>query len=328
MKIEECKVLVTGAGGFIGSHLVEILAKKGAKVRAFIRYNSRNHFGHLERIGDVAENIEIQAGDLRDKEAVKRAVTGCDVVFHLGALIGIPYSYTNPADVFETNVGGTLNILDAARELKVAKTVLTSTSEVYGTPLYVPIDEKHPLQTQSPYAASKVASDKAAESYFHSYDLQVATIRPFNTFGPRQSARAVIPSIITQALSGDVIKLGSLHPRRDLLFVLDTVNAFIAVAESKKTVGKVLNVGTGTDISIGDLASQILHLMNSSAEIITDDTRVRPDSSEVQRLVCNYNKAVDLIGWTPRYTLEEGLRKTISYIKENLSDYKAGIYNV
>lgn len=328
MKIKDCKVLVTGAGGFIGSHLAEVLAKKGAKVRAFLRYNSRNHFGHLERLNEIVKEMEIHTGDLRDRDAVRRAVKGCDVVFHLGALIGIPYSYKNPADVYDTNLGGTLNILDAVKEFDVEKAVLTSTSEVYGTPLYVPIDEKHPLQTQSPYAASKVASDKAGESYFHSFNLPVATIRPFNTFGPRQSARAVIPSIITQALAGDVIKLGSLHPRRDLLFVLDTVNGFISVAENEGTVGKVINVGTGADITIGDLANQILSIMNKEAKIEVDEDRVRPSNSEVQRLVCNYNKAVELLSWTPRYTLEEGLRNTIAYITENLAEYKAGIYNV
>ena len=328
MNIKECRVLVTGAGGFIGSHLVETFANRGIRVKAFLRYNSRNHYGHLETIGDIRKEIEIITGDLRDKEAVRRAVKGCDVVFHLGALIGIPYSYNNPADVFATNVGGTINVLDAAREFEVEKVVITSTSEVYGTPLYVPIDEKHPLQTQSPYSASKVASDKAGESYFNSFNVPVATIRPFNTFGPRQSARAVIPTIITQALSGDVIKLGSLHPRRDMLFVLDTVNAFITVAESDKSIGKVINFGTGTDISIGDLALEILHLMGKEIKIVTDDQRVRPDSSEVQRLVCNYSKAVELLGWTPRFTLEEGLRKTIGYISEHLSQYKTDIYNV
>lgn len=328
MDLKSGKILVTGAGGFIGSHLVERLIKEDCTVRAFVRYNSRNDYGHLESLGRHIKDIEIVTGDLRDTETVRRAVKGCSLVFHLGALIGIPYSYESPGDVIATNVTGTLNILDAARKYSTEKLVITSTSEVYGTPLYVPIDEKHPLHAQSPYAASKIAADKLAESYFLSYDVQVATLRPFNTFGPRQSARAVIPTIITQALTSKTIRLGSLAPRRDLLFVRDTVDGFLSVAQHESSVGKTFNIGTGGDLSIGDLVEQILLIIGTKAEIIEDRQRIRPESSEVQRLVCNYTQALENLNWQPQYSLEDGLRRTIFYIKENMDAYKAEQYNV
>ena len=328
MNIDTGTILVTGAGGFIGSHLVEHLLDRGCGVRAFLRYNSRNHYGHLERLGARLSDVDVQTGDLRDRDAVEKAVEGCNVVLHLGALIGIPYSYDFPGDVFATNLGGTLNMLDAAKRHGVEKTVVTSTSEVYGTPLYVPIDEKHPLQAQSPYAASKIAADKLAESYFLSYDLPVATLRPFNTYGPRQSARAVIPTIITQALTKREVRLGSLHPRRDMLFVNDTVRGFIAVAESDSSVGKVYNVGTGGDLSIGDLVEQALIILGIQADVIRDENRVRPEASEVQRLVCNYTRSLEELDWQPQYSLEDGLRRTVSYIREHIDEYKAELYNV
>ena len=328
MDLKRGKILVTGAGGFIGSHLVERLIKEDCTVRAFVRYNSRNDYGHLESLGRHIKDIEIVTGDLRDTETVRRAVKDCSLVFHLGALIGIPYSYESPADVIATNVTGTLNVLDAARKYGTEKLVVTSTSEVYGTPLYVPIDEKHPLHAQSPYAASKIAADKLAESYFLSYDVQVATLRPFNTFGPRQSARAVIPTIITQALTSKTIRLGSLAPRRDLLFVRDTVDGFLSVAQHESSVGKTFNIGTGGDLSIGDLVEQILLIIGTKAEIIEDRQRIRPESSEVQRLVCNYTQALENLNWQPQYSLEDGLRRTIFYIKENMDAYKAEQYNV
>jgi dTDP-glucose 4,6-dehydratase len=328
MNLNQGTVLVTGAAGFIGSHLVEALMREGVQVRAFVHYNSRGSFGLLEALGPMLKDVEIITGDLRDHDRVRHAVQGCAAIFHLGALIGIPYSYTSPADVVATNVGGTLNILDAARHLGIERTVLTSTSEVYGTPLYVPIDEKHPLQAQSPYAASKIAADKLGESYFNTFDVPVTIVRPFNTYGPRQSARAIVPTIITQALALGRVRLGSLHPRRDLLYVEDTVSGFIAAAKTEPAVGRVINLGTGGDLSIGELAEHIILTLGISAPIEHDENRVRPTHSEVQRLLANYTLATELLGWQPHYTLEEGLRRTIHYVKEHLADYRAELYHV
>ncbi len=328
MDISSGKILVTGAGGFIGSHLVEALLREGCDVRAFVRYNSRNDYGRLEELGAGLEKVEVITGDLRDRETVGRAASGCRVIFHLGALIGIPYSYVSPADTVATNVGGTLNVLDAARDGGAEKVVIASTSEVYGTPLYVPIDEKHPLQAQSPYAASKIAADKLAESYHLSYDLPVVILRPFNTYGPRQSARAIVPAIVVQALSGDKVRLGSLETTRDLMYVDDTVAGFLAAARHEAGIGRVINIGTGGDVSIGELADLIFFILGDKKAIVVDEERVRPPQSEIKRLLCNYSLAQELIGWEPSRALEEGLRKTVEWIEKHLGDYKVGIYNV
>lgn len=325
------KVLVTGAGGFIGSHLVETLVKSNANVRAFIKYNSKNSWGHLDHLDEmVKKNLEVFIGDLQDSFAVRKAVKGVDVVFHLGALIGIPYSYIAPEHYVNTNIKGTLNVLEACLSENTPKLIHTSTSETYGTAQYTPIDESHPLQGQSPYSASKIGADKLAESYHLSFNLPVSTIRPFNTFGPRQSARAVIPTIISQALSGaKKIKLGSSSPVRDFLFVKDTVKGFLAVAQSEDSIGKVINVGYGKGISIGELANKILSLLQKEhIEIITDNQRVRPNSSEVFQLLCNNNQAKQLLNWEPQFTLEEGLKATIDYIQKNMDKYKPEIYNI
>lgn len=329
MNWQNKKVLVTGAGGFIGSHLVETLVELGAKVRAFVRYNSRNDLGLLEVLPkNKKENIEIIMGDIRDSEAVRKAVKGMDIVFHLAALISIPYSYLHPREVVETNVIGTLNILNTARDFGLRKIIHTSTSEVYGTALYVPIDEKHPLQGQSPYSASKIGADKLAESFYRSYELPIAIIRPFNTYGPRQSARAVIPTIITQAVTKNEVFLGSIHPKRDLTYVSDTVNGFINVAESDKSIGEVINIGSGFEISIGDLANKVFSLLGVEAKLISDIRRTRPEKSEVERLCADNSKAKKLIGWQPRISLNEGLSQTIEWVKNNLKQYKTDFYNI
>jgi NAD dependent epimerase/dehydratase len=328
MDITSGKILVTGAGGFIGSHLVEKLLTEGCDVRAFVRYNSRNHFGHLEELGTKLKDIEVITGDVRDREAMNSAARDCSLIFHLAALIGIPYSYRSPADVFATNVGGTINVLDAARQVGAEKVIITSTSEVFGTPLYVPVDEKHPLQAQSPYAASKIAADKLAESYFNSYDLPVATVRPFNTFGPRQSARAVMPTIITQMLTNDSVKLGNLETRRDMLYVEDTVSAFVTVARNDISIGKAVNFGTGGDLSIEEMVEQAAIVLQKTPKIIVDKQRIRPKGSEVERLVCNYSLAQSLFNWQPYHSFEEGLMRTVFYIREHLHQYKTDLYNV
>ena len=312
------KVLVTGAGGFIGSHLIERLIDLGADVKGFARYNSRNDWGLLEIIpSQKLDSLQIISGDLQDYDAVFSAVRDVDVIFHLGSLISIPYSYIRPRDTIENNILSTLNILTAARDLGVEKVVHTSSSEVYGTALYVPIDEKHPLQGQSPYSASKIGADKIAESFYCSFDLPVATIRPFNTYGPRQSARAIIPTIITQAIDQEKIKLGSLFPTRDYTFVKDTVNGFISTAESKSSIGEVINIGSNFEISMGDLAQRISSLLNKDIEITQDSSRVRPLKSEVKRLWCDNAKAKRLLGWEPQVSLDEGLKETIEWISEN-----------
>jgi NAD dependent epimerase/dehydratase len=323
------KVLVTGAGGFIGSHLTERLVRDGASVRALVHYNSRNDWGLLEMLApEVLKNVEIFTGDVQDPFSVRKAVKGTDLVFHLAALIAIPYSYNAPQSYVTTNVQGTLNVVQACLDENVGKVVHTSTSETYGTALYAPIDEKHPLQGQSPYSASKIGADKIAESYYLSFGLQAATIRPFNTYGPRQSARAVIPTIISQVLSGGPLKLGSLHPTRDLNYVEDTVDGFIKVAQSDKSAGQVINVGSGSEISIGELAKKIMKIIGAEVEIITDDQRIRPEKSEVGRLLCDNSKARELTGWQPRVGLDEGLKRTVEWVRENRSHYKSGIYNV
>ncbi len=323
-------VLVTGAAGFIGSHLVETLAGRGIKVRAMTHYNFQNNWGWLDGFSDeLMENIEVFPADIADPFAVHKAVEGCDTIFHLAALIAIPYSYQAPASYVETNIKGTLNVLEAAKSLGVQRVVHTSTSETYGTAQYTPIDEKHPLVGQSPYSASKIAADKLAESYYLSFALPVATMRPFNTFGPRQSARAVIPTIISQALSGaEQIRLGALSPVRDLNFVLDTVAGFIAMAESDKAVGRTVNFGRGSGVTIGELAETILEICGSDAEIISEEQRMRPDNSEVMELICDSSLAADLMDWAPQYSLREGLERTVDWVRENLDRYKVGLYNV
>jgi NAD dependent epimerase/dehydratase len=332
MDLRGKKVLVTGSCGFIGSHLVERLLAEKCDVRAFVFYNSNNSWGWLDSIGkDKLRNIEVVCGDIRDPNGVRKAVKGADVVFHLAALIGIPFSYHSPDSYVDTNIKGTLNLLQASRDSGAKKVIVTSTSEVYGTARNVPIDESHPLQGQSPYSATKIAADKIAESFYLSFDLPVAIARPFNTFGPRQSARAIIPTILSQALSREkAIRLGSLHPTRDLNYVEDTCEGFVAIAKSDKTIGETLNICSGRDISIKDLADLILKLTDCRKRIERDSDRKRPPRSEVERLLGSNKKMRDLTGWKPRYTLEDGLRKTIEWFqdKENIGLYKAEIYNV
>ncbi|MBE0670197.1 MAG: GDP-mannose 4,6-dehydratase [Anaerolineales bacterium] len=329
MNWSDKQVLVTGAGGFIASHLVEHLVSEGARVRAFVRYNSRNDMGMLRMVSpDVFHQIEIMSGDLRDVEAVRSAVRGVDTVFHLGALIAIPYSYVNPREVIDVNVMGTLNVLMAARDFGVRRVVHTSTSEVYGTAQYVPIDEKHPLQGQSPYSASKIGADKIAESFYRSFEVPVVVLRPFNTYGPRQSARAVIPTIITQALTRDEVKLGSLDPSRDFTFVKDTANGFICAAEAENVLGQEINLGNDNTISIGDLVDKIFRIIGKTPKVITDPQRIRPDKSEVMKLWASNQKAEEMIGWEPRTSLEEGLRLTIDWISSHLDLYRPDQYTV
>lgn len=332
MELKGKKVLVTGADGFIGSHLVEALLDEGCQVKAFVYYNSFNYWGWLDTFPkEKLEQIEIFTGDIRDPNGVRNAVKGMDVVFHLAALIAIPYSYVSPDSYLDTNVQGTLNILQACRETHVEKVVITSTSEVYGTALYVPIDEKHPRQGQSPYSATKIGSDALSESFFRSFEVPVAIVRPFNTYGPRQSVRAVIPTIITQLLNGNKeIKLGVLHPTRDLLYVKDTARGFLEIAKSDKTLGQDVNICTNSEISIGDLAETIILLINPEAKIVTDKSRFRPKNSEVERLYGDNSKILELTNWTNQHTLTQGLEKTIEWFSkpENLANYKANIYNV
>jgi len=331
MEIAAKRVLVTGAGGFIGSTLVDALLDQGCQVRALVRYNSAGSWGALEQLesGRLAR-VEVVQGNVEDPFSVSRAVDGCEVVFHLAALIAIPYSYRAPQSYVATNVTGTLNVLEACRTHRVDRLVHTSTSETYGTAQYCPIDEKHPLQGQSPYSATKIAADKLAESYYRSFDLPVATLRPFNTFGPRQSARAIIPTIISQALSRADIRLGSLSPVRDLTFVKDTAAAFIAIAKSDAAVGQVVNCGNGKGLAVGALAERILRLMGMEGEraIVADETRIRPEKSEVFELVCDNSLAHRVAGWRPSVSLDDGLLETISYIRANLTRYKADLYNV
>ena len=323
------KVLVTGAGGFIASHLIEHLVREGAQVRGFVRYNSRNDLGMLKWLApEILSQLEIMQGDLRDNEAVRNAVRGVDTVFHLGALIAIPYSYVNPREVIDVNIMGTLNVLMAARDFGTRRVVHTSTSEVYGTAQYVPIDEKHPLQGQSPYSASKIGADRIAESFYRSFETPVVTLRPFNTFGPGQSMRAVIPTIIVQALTRDEVKLGSLEPSRDFTFAKDTANGFVKVAEAEGVLGEEINLGNDNTIRIGDLAEKIFKLIGKTPKIVADPQRVRPGKSEVMKLWASNEKAKRMIGWEPRISLDEGLRATIEWISAHIDLYRPDGYTV
>ena len=324
------KILVTGADGFIGSHLTEELVKKGYEVKAFVYYNSFNTWGWLDTLSkEVMEYVEIFQGDIRDPNGVEEAMRGVDGVFHLAALIAIPFSYHSPDTYVDTNIKGTLNVLQAARKLNTKRVLITSTSEVYGTAQYVPIDEKHPFQGQSPYSATKRGADRLAESFYRSFQLPVTIVRPFNTYGPRQSARAVIPTIITQLLAGkEEIKLGSLAPTRDFNYVKDTANGFISIYESDKTIGEEINIATQREISIGELALELIKQINPSARIICDEQRLRPEKSEVNRLLGCNEKILRLTDWKPQYSLEEGLKNTIQFLKDNLDKYKIDLYNI
>jgi NAD dependent epimerase/dehydratase len=326
MRWSGTKVTVTGAGGFIGSHLTERLVTLGARTRAVVHYNGDGRRGWLDHSTTVGD-VEIVAGDVRDPSGVQRAFDGVEVVFHLAALIAIPFSYVSPESYVRTNVEGTLNVLELARR-SGARVVHTSTSETYGTAQYTPIDERHPTCAQSPYAASKAGADQLALSYYHAFALPVTTVRPFNTFGPRQSPRAVIPTIITQALEGQAVRLGSLTPRRDLTFVADTVDGFVRAAETEAAIGETVNLGTGHDVSIGELAARILDLAGSRAEVTEDPRRVRPDGSEVWRLVCDAAKASTLLGWRPRTSLDDGLRETIEWFRTRRGAYDTATYHV
>jgi dTDP-glucose 4,6-dehydratase len=321
-------VLVTGAGGFIGSHLTEYITTLGAHTRALVHYNSADSWGLLDE-SPMKDDLEVIAGDIRDRESLRKAVKGVDVIFHLAALIAIPYSYQSPTSYVRTNVEGTLNILQSALENDVGLVIQTSTSEVYGTARYVPIDEAHPLHGQSPYSASKIGADKIAEAFDLSYGLPVVTVRPFNTYGPRQSARAVIPTIMTQALAGaEKIHLGSLTPVRDLNYVKDTIAGFIAAASAEDVIGKTINCGRGEGVTIRELARMILEICESKATIKTDAERIRPEKSEVMELICDNSLARELMGWEPKYSLQEGLEETVVWMRENLDRYKTDVYNV
>jgi dTDP-glucose 4,6-dehydratase len=320
-------IFITGAGGFIGSHLTEALLDRNAEVKAFVRYNSRNDWGLLELLPpEKLARIEVISGDMRDADAVRHATTDVDMIFHLGSLIAIPYSYLHPRETIETNIMATLNMLTAAKENNVERFIHTSTSEVYGTARYVPIDERHPLQGQSPYSASKIGADKVAESFYCAFGVPVTTVRPFNTYGPRQSSRAVIPTIITQALTQETIHLGSLHPTRDFTFVRDLVEGFIGAATSEKMIGEVINIGSNYEISIGDLAQKIIELTGRDVEITSDSSRLRPEKSEVERLWCDNTRAKELLGWSPTVSLDEGLAITIAWIKGHLDRFKPNQY--
>lgn len=321
------KILVTGAGGFIGSHLVEELLKQGFIVKAFIKYNSRNNFGWLDGLSN--SNLEFVTGDVRDYDSVSAAISDCHSVFHLAALIGIPYSYVSPLAYIKTNIEGTYNILESSKKAGVENIIITSTSETYGSAQYVPINELHPLVGQSPYSASKISSDEISLSYYRSFDLPVKIVRPFNTFGPRQSARAVIPSIIIQLLNGKkTINIGNLSPVRDFTFVSDTVNGFLKVYNQKELLGEVVNIGSGFGISISDIFSKISELTNIKSHLISDNIRVRPAKSEVNRLICDNSKLKEFTKWNLKYSLDDGLLKTIDWIKSNLHLFKENIYNV
>lgn len=330
MKDMAKKVLVTGADGFIGSHLTESLLEKGYDVKAFAYYNSFNTWGWLDTLPKQKLNeIEVFTGDIRDPNGVREAMKGMDMVFHLAALIAIPFSYHSPDSYVDTNIKGTLNVLQAARDLGTSKIMVTSTSEVYGTAQYVPIDEKHPYQGQSPYSATKIGADRLAESFYRSFNMPVSIVRPFNTYGPRQSARAVIPTIISQLLAGkEEIKLGSLTPTRDFNYVKDTAAGFIAIAESDKTIGEEINIATQQEISIGDLANEIIRQINPRATIVCDEQRLRPEKSEVNRLLGSNEKIKRLTDWKQMYTFEQGIAETIEWIREHMSAYKTDIYNV
>ena len=322
------KVLITGATGFIGSHLVELFVEQGFQVVAFDRYNPNNHWGWLEN-SKYKNEIEVILGDVRDYDSISKAIKGCSAVLHLAALIGIPYSYVSPLAYIRTNVEGSYNVLEAAKNLELDQVLITSTSETYGTAQYVPIDEKHPLVGQSPYAATKIAADQLALSYHRSFGLPVKIVRPFNTFGPRQSARAVIPTIISQGLNGSKnLKLGNLEPTRDLTYVKDTCSAFLEIYESEIFFGKATNVGMNTEISIGDLAKEIMNLLGVDISISNDQIRIRPENSEVERLVCNNEKLMNHSSWEPKYDIVSGLEETIQWFRENGQLTKSELYNV
>lgn len=323
-------ILVTGADGFIGSHLVETLVERGYSVRAFALYNSFNTWGWLDDLPtDIMQEVEVFTGDVRDPNGVREAMRGCEAVFHLAALIAIPFSYHSPDTYVDTNIKGTLNVLQAARDASLERVLVTSTSEVYGTAQYVPIDEHHPFQGQSPYSATKIGADRLAESFYRSFGLPVTIVRPFNTYGPRQSARAVIPTIITQLLAGrDEIRLGSLTPTRDFNYVKDTANGFVGIFESDKTVGEEINIATQREVSIGDLAEELIAQINPNAHIACDEERLRPEKSEVNRLLGSNEKIKRLTNWEPCYTFEQGLAETIDFLKANLDKYKIDLYNI
>lgn len=324
------KILVTGADGFIGSHLVEGLIKEGYEVRAFVYYNSFNNWGWLDDLSrEVMDYVEVFPGDVRDPHCIEEAMQDIDAVFHLAALIAIPYSYHSPDAYVDTNVKGTLNVLQAARKLGTQRVLVTSTSEVYGTAQYVPIDEKHPFQGQSPYSATKIGADRLAESFYRSFQLPVTIVRPFNTYGPRQSARAVIPTIITQLLAGTTeIRLGSLSPTRDFNYVKDTAQGFISIYQSEQTIGEEINIASQEEISIGHLAQELIYQINPKARIVCDEERLRPEKSEVNRLLGCNEKIVRLTNWKPQYSLETGLKSTIEFFEANLDKYKINIYNI
>ena len=324
------KVLVTGADGFIGSHLAQMLVEEGYKVKAFTYYNSFNNWGHLDSLDkNILDQIEVFSGDIRDPNGVREAMKGIEEVYHLAALIAIPFSYHSPDSYVDTNIKGTLNVLQAARDLETQRIMITSTSEVYGTAQYVPIDEKHPFQGQSPYSATKIGADRLAESFYRSFNLPISIVRPFNTYGPKQSARAVIPTIITQLLGGkEEIKLGSLTPTRDFNYVKDTARGFIEIAKSEKTIGEEINIATGVEISIGELAEELIRQINPNAKIICEEQRLRPEKSEVNRLLGCNKKIKALTNWTPQYNLESGLQETIEWFKKHLEEYKIDLYNI
>jgi len=324
------KILVTGSDGFIGSHLVERLVALGANVRAFVYYNSFNSWGWLDTLPkEIMNNIEVFSGDIRDPNGVREAVKGVEDVYHLAALIAIPFSYHSPDTYVDTNIKGTLNVLQAAKDLGTSRILITSTSEVYGTAQYVPIDEKHPFQGQSPYSATKIGADRLAEAFYRSFNMPITVVRPFNTYGPRQSARAVIPTIITQLLAGkEEIELGSLTPTRDFNYVKDTANGFIEIAKSKLTIGEEINIATQQEISIGQLAEELIKQINPSASIICDEQRLRPEKSEVNRLLGSNEKIMKLTNWKPQITFEHGIAETIEFLRHNLNKYKADIYNI
>ena len=325
---ERKKILITGSTGFIGSHLAELCVELGFDVVAFDRYNPNNHWGWLED-SKYMNDMEVILGDVRDYDSVNKAMYGCDVVFHLAALIGIPYSYISPLAYIRTNVEGTYNVLEAAKNLNLEQVLITSTSEVYGTAQYIPINENHPQLGQSPYSASKIAADQLAISYFRSFDLNVKIARPFNTYGPRQSPRAVIPTIISQCYSDNrELRLGNIDPTRDLTFVKDTCTAFLEIFKSDEFFGKVTNIGMNTEISIEDLAHEIMNIMNVDLSIINDNKRVRPENSEVERLVCDNQKLLKCSSWKPQYDLKQGLIETINWFQENRHLYKAGLYHI
>lgn len=329
MELKDKEVLVTGAGGFIGSHLTERLIVDGAKVHAFVRYTSNSKAGFIDKFPNrIKSKIDIAYGDILELETLQKALANIDCVFHLAASISVPYSFKNPEEVIATNSKGTLNVLTAAKDNNVKRILTTSSSEVYGTAIKIPINEEHSLQGQSPYAAGKIAGDKYAESFYKSYNLPITIARPFNTYGPRQSARAIIPTIITQALTGDKIVLGSLSPRRDFTFVTDIVEGFIKIAKNDNVYGEVINLGSGVDISIGELAENIIKIVGKDISIESSEERIRPEKAEVQRLLCDNSKAKRLVSWEPKISLDEGLKKTIKWISEHINEYKPDKYSI